>query len=133
MISFNSMRSNKNLLPVCLISLCLLNLAHSVPSSMGSEKFNDNYSFDWSIETKSGVELMTLKITAKAKGWVAFGIPEQTSGSMPGSDIMLFEYNNGAPTVTDMNVLGFVKPIADCTSNWILISSEKKSDGTMYV
>jgi len=87
---------------------------------MGSEKFNDNYSFDWSIETKSGVEFMTLKISAKAKGWVAFGIPEQTSGSMPGADIMLFEYNNGAPTVTDMYVLGFVKPIADCTSNWEL-------------
>ena len=91
-----------NLRHICFFSLCLLNIASSIPSSMGSEKFNDNYSFDWSIETKSGVEFITLKISAKAKGWVAFGIPEQTSGSMPGADIMLFEYNNGAPTVTDM-------------------------------
>jgi len=100
---------------------------------MGSEKFNDNYSFDWSIETKSGVEYMTLKISAKAKGWVSFGIPEQSSGSMPGADIMLFEYNNGAPKVTDMYVLGFVRPTADCLSNWSLKSSELKADGNMYV
>jgi hypothetical protein len=41
----------------CLITLSLVN---AIPSSSGSEKFNDNYWFDWSIESKAAVEYITL-------------------------------------------------------------------------
>jgi hypothetical protein len=64
-------------------------------------------------------------LEAETTGWIAFGVGETGSGSMPGADIAICSNNNGAGIVSvgDYHTTDFAPPIRDGQEDWTLLSS----------
>jgi len=75
-----------------------------------------------------------LSAAEAAGGWVGFGVADQTSGHMPGPDIVTlhFDGGGGAPSLVDRHVpwaahpfgLSDLFPVADAHDDWFLESYE---------
>mmetsp|Transcript_17058 Transcript_17058/g.23969 ORF Transcript_17058/g.23969 Transcript_17058/m.23969 type:complete len:859 (-) Transcript_17058:296-2872(-) len=90
---------------------------------------NDKVTLHWKfLNSKTEIQLA---IQAQTAGWVGFGIGEQTTGSMPGADILVGKVENGKPTITDMHVLDYVKPSADNCQDYTLLAGEMLNGQTV--
>jgi len=102
-------------------------------NDMGTKE--DIYTIYWSLDMK------TIKIALEVKtlGWIGFGIAEQSSGTMGGSDVFQgFVNSSGAVEFKDRYVLrqlpgtnSFQAPLTDKCQNWVLISGEETGGKTI--
>jgi hypothetical protein len=99
-----------------------------------SKQITASYKLYWKVmqetqEIAFGLEVATL-------GWFGFGIGELSSGSMPGSDVVIVQKdsNDGHIYIQDRFTYAYAEPrMDDCQSNdWTLVSGEEK-DGKTYV
>eukprot|EP00029_Vermamoeba_vermiformis_P009269 TRINITY_DN456_c0_g2_i1.p1 TRINITY_DN456_c0_g2~~TRINITY_DN456_c0_g2_i1.p1 ORF type:complete len:582 (+),score=68.64 TRINITY_DN456_c0_g2_i1:28-1746(+) len=98
-----------------------------------SKQVTSSYKLYWKImqdtqEIALGFEVSTL-------GWFGFGISELTSGSMPGSDVVVVQKDSsdGHIYIEDRYTYAFAQPKRDeCQENdWTLVSSEEKDGMTL--
>uniref|UniRef100_A0A7S4PT95 DOMON domain-containing protein n=1 Tax=Alexandrium monilatum TaxID=311494 RepID=A0A7S4PT95_9DINO len=86
-----------------------------------------NFNLYWTVTTTH----LEIGIEAKTEGWVAFGIAEDTSGSMIGSDIvMAMVQSDGTVVFSDRHALDFSEPAVDCSQDWEAVSGSKASGWT---
>eukprot|EP01129_Flabellula_baltica_P003190 TRINITY_DN13002_c0_g1_i1.p1 TRINITY_DN13002_c0_g1~~TRINITY_DN13002_c0_g1_i1.p1 ORF type:complete len:552 (-),score=120.87 TRINITY_DN13002_c0_g1_i1:16-1671(-) len=88
----------------------------------------DVYTVFWKVE---GDEIyMAFKV--KTLGWIAFGISEQTSGSMPGADIVEgYVDDDGVAHINDRYSVEFALPPVDDCQDWGLIGGEEDGEYTI--
>ncbi len=135
-----------------LITLFVISSAEF--SSYSQIQLSEEYVLFWNVDNES----IKIKLQVNTLGWIAFGIGEQTSGSMPGSnyklsiidqlriqvklfgkywyftlggDIVTGFVNGSVGTITDRYALGFVKPLEDICQDWKLISFQETNTSTI--
>ena len=82
-----------------------------------------SYSLGWRF-TESHWEVV---LVAETDGYVALGIAEQTSGSMPGSDIVIATVTpEGTPMARDYYATSKSTPTLDCHQDWEITSGIRK-------
>jgi len=91
--------------------------------------FPDKYEIHWKTDDK---DLFLALVVYNHSSWVGFGIGEQTSGGMAGSDVVLLEWEQDTLKVSDRFTLGTYEPIVDTCSNWVL-SSYETDDDVLYI
>jgi hypothetical protein len=92
--------------------------------------FPNKYDIYWKT---TDTDIFLALVLKDHSSWVGFGFGEQTSGGMPGSDVVLLEWDNTTLKVSDRYTLGTYEPIIDtCDSNWILTSYETTND-VLYI
>jgi len=107
----------------------LLGLIIQVQGDFDSEDYQnsltltDDYMVYWTADTKK--EVIKLAFVVNTLGWIGFGLGEPTSGSMPGSDIMVVSWANGHGEISDHYATEFSTPPVDDCSNWKLVSAEQ--------
>jgi len=95
----------------------------------------DIYTIYWSIET----EIIKMALEVKTLGWIGFGIAEQSSGTMAGSDILQgFVKSDNTVEFKDRYVLRqlpgtnwFQAPLTDKCQDWTLINGEETNGTTI--
>jgi hypothetical protein len=73
---------------------------------------------DYKLWWKVDGDLFKVAMRAKTLGWVSFGITEQASGSMPGSDMVVGRVVDGVAIIEDMYATKFEAPMADASQDW---------------
>jgi hypothetical protein len=79
-----------------------------------SKEITSDYKLWWKVEG----DVFKLAMRARTLGWVAFGITEQASGSMPGTDMVMGQITDGVATITDSYAISFETPLVDDTQDW---------------
>jgi hypothetical protein len=92
----------------------------------------------WSVDESNDV--IYLGLEANTTGWVGFGISESTSGSMPGSDVLMVSVDGTSQKATLFDgyflvsffsfaryTVGYVAPNQDSCQDWKLISASETS------
>eukprot|EP01118_Nematostelium_gracile_P008903 TRINITY_DN2977_c0_g1_i2.p1 TRINITY_DN2977_c0_g1~~TRINITY_DN2977_c0_g1_i2.p1 ORF type:complete len:565 (-),score=115.45 TRINITY_DN2977_c0_g1_i2:3-1652(-) len=87
----------------------------------------DGYTIYWTITN----DTLRLGLQVATNGWIGFGIGEETSGSMPGADVLVANVRDGVASVTDMYTLAKVRPYTDDCQNWKLISGSEDGNTTI--
>eukprot|EP00299_Pterocystis_sp_00344_P016300 c8177_g1_i2.p1 GENE.c8177_g1_i2~~c8177_g1_i2.p1 ORF type:complete len:531 (+),score=129.00 c8177_g1_i2:35-1594(+) len=105
------------------IFACALGLsaAFSASSYEHSHRVSDDIKMYWNIVGSGSSQKIQLALQYKTtKGWMGFGISESTSGSMPGSDIMVaYVTKDDELVVEDRYSFAFDTPELDpCENNW---------------
>jgi len=102
--------------------------------TMWKSNDEDIYKVHWSITGK----FINLALEVKTLGWIGFGIAEQTSGTMGGSDIVQGFVKDGKPVFEDRFALSqlpgtnvFTAPITDKCQDWQLINGEETNGKTI--
>jgi len=92
------------------------------------------YSIHWSLVGKT----INIALEVKTAGWVGFGIAEQNSGGMAGSDIVQGYVAESAVEIQDSYALGqlsggnvMTAPKKDACNHWTLISGEENGGKTI--
>jgi hypothetical protein len=129
------MLTKQLLITVLLVGLsCAVNYANNA-------QLNSNFAIGWNIVS----DTIQLKLTVNTTGWVTvfqhfflpffqigFGIAEQTSGSMPGGDIVTVIVNDDKTvTIADRYATGKFMPQEDNCADWNLVSGTEKNGMTI--
>eukprot|EP01006_Ploeotia_vitrea_P016516 TRINITY_DN47216_c0_g1_i1.p1 TRINITY_DN47216_c0_g1~~TRINITY_DN47216_c0_g1_i1.p1 ORF type:complete len:713 (-),score=60.34 TRINITY_DN47216_c0_g1_i1:85-2223(-) len=86
---------------------------------------------DYTLEYELDPEYITLTMTVKTTGWVAFCFGEQTSGSMGGCDIVKgYVDGTGNGHIKDMYALGLKEPLEDESQDWELLEATEEDGVT---
>lgn len=95
---------------------------------------DDLYTIYWKIDAKR----INLALKVKTHGWIGFGIAEQTSGTMGGSDIIQGYVVDGSPKIMDRHAMRqypstnfFMAPKNDDCQDWELSSGEEIDEFTI--
>ena len=110
-----------------LSSLCfLLLLTQSVfgfnPEDYTNQQtLHQDYTLYWKVDGK----LIRLAVQVKTLGWIGFGLGEQTTGSMPGSDIAAITFKDGKPKIRDLYATAFATPNEDNCQSWVLVKAKQ--------
>jgi len=87
------------------------------------------YDVFWNVEGS----VLELALRVRTAGWIGFGLGEQTTGGMGGSDIMTVSvWPNGTSEITDRYAMGNFRPEADTCQDWRL-GSASEVDGVTTV
>jgi len=106
------------------IALFPLVTAYDPSSYTHSRHIATGFNIHWSI---SGSQI-ELALTAPTAAWVALGIAEPGSGSMPGADIAACIADSaGAVRVSDMHSVAFSEPKLDEQQDWELVEGSVSS------
>lgn len=95
-----------------------------------SQVLSHFFRLHWSVDESN--DLIYLGLEANTTGWVGFGISESTSGSMPGSDILMatVDGNTQQATLFDRFAVGYIDPVPDSCQDWHLVSASESSSKT---
>jgi hypothetical protein len=87
------------------------------------------YDVFWNVDGS----VLELALRVRTAGWIGFGLGEQTTGGMGGSDIMTVSvWPNGTSEITDRYAMGNFRPEADTCQDWRL-GSASEVDGVTTV
>ena len=87
----------------------------------------DEFKIYWNIVEDE----ILLAMRVNTLGWIALGIAEPTSGSMPGADIVHGFVNDTGAFVFDRYATEFAEPHLDDCQDWVLVSGEEDGEFTV--
>eukprot|EP01118_Nematostelium_gracile_P010937 TRINITY_DN3844_c0_g1_i5.p1 TRINITY_DN3844_c0_g1~~TRINITY_DN3844_c0_g1_i5.p1 ORF type:complete len:256 (-),score=44.13 TRINITY_DN3844_c0_g1_i5:24-791(-) len=86
-----------------------------------------NYQIFWTVNG----DTIALGLKVQTIGWVGFGIAEQTSGSMPGADIVTGWVIDGVVSHQDRFAVAKAYPSEDACNDWNLVSGIEQNGFTI--
>eukprot|EP01088_Endostelium_zonatum_P011575 TRINITY_DN25723_c0_g1_i1.p1 TRINITY_DN25723_c0_g1~~TRINITY_DN25723_c0_g1_i1.p1 ORF type:complete len:550 (+),score=106.64 TRINITY_DN25723_c0_g1_i1:65-1714(+) len=92
---------------------------------------NQTLAQGYNVYWRTDSTMIYLGLQVQTMGWIGLGLGEVTSGSMPGSDMVIIEPNGSSFTVTDRYATEFATPdIDDCTQDWVFVSGQQVNGTT---
>ncbi|KNC47124.1 monooxygenase [Thecamonas trahens ATCC 50062] len=132
-----SMSSTLALTPAVAVVFVLALAAQATAASLDPAYYDGTASFasgDYVLYWKVHATSVEIALDAATTGWVGFGLSEPTSGSMPGSDMVVasVDGSSGVVTVRDMHALGFSTPTEDAAcSDWVIVNGYEAGGRTV--
>jgi len=113
-----------------LVTLCSVVSTHKVENYAHSQQLSPKYKVSWTVDNRR--QELKLGLEVQTSGWIGFGIGEETSGSMPGADILTGWYNDttGACSIQDRYALAYAMPVEDGCQNWVLVACNQTNGKT---
>ena len=94
-------------------------------------KSEDMLSGKYSLYWRTTATHLEIAINALTPGWVAFGLAEQTSGTMGGSDIVTVHFDTaGTPIATDTFAEDKSGLKTDTQQDWVVVKGTKTAGAT---
>jgi len=116
--------------PITFLILYLaLTEAWDPASYATSQALSDSFTLYWRVDTTHGY--LYIAMEAKTMGWLGFGIAEPTSGSMPGSDMVIGWLADNGGHVEDRYALAKTEPLLDSCQNWEYLSGTRHEGKTI--
>ncbi len=90
------------------------------PYTNSEDLFDGNYNIQWVVDLT--MQSIRLRFEVKTANWIGFGISEMTSGSMPGTDMMIAEFTpDGRVNVSDHFATAKAHPPQDQCNDWVTV------------